>query len=63
MDTSINPEQIPGQQPIKIETGPGVPVKTKEKFFPSGAIAFFILLVILSLGFWYGIYFLMIQRS
>lgn len=35
----------------------------KDKFFPSGAIAFFILLVLLSLGFWYGIYMLMIQRS
>lgn len=35
----------------------------KEKFFPSGAIAFFILLVVVMLGFWYGIYFLMLQRS
>jgi Cytochrome c oxidase subunit IIa family len=39
------------------------PENKKEKFFPSGAIAFFIALVILSLVFWYGIYFLMIQRS
>jgi hypothetical protein len=37
--------------------------RNNDKFFPKGAIAFFILLVILSLGFWYGIYFLMIQRS
>jgi len=37
--------------------------QNNDKFFPKGAIAFFILLVILSLGFWYGIYFLMIQRS
>ncbi|HLF44930.1 MAG TPA: cytochrome c oxidase subunit 2A [Chitinophagaceae bacterium] len=35
----------------------------KEKFFPSGAIAFFVVLVILTLVFWYGIYYLMIQRS
>jgi hypothetical protein len=35
----------------------------ERKFFPSGAIAFFILLVILSLLFWYGIYFLMIERT
>ena len=35
----------------------------EKKFFPKGAIAFFILLVLLSLAFWYGIYYLMIQRS
>ena len=35
----------------------------KEKFFPSGAIAFFVFLLILTLGFWYGIYYLMIERS
>jgi hypothetical protein len=34
-----------------------------KKFFPKGAIAFFIMLVILSLGFWYAIYWLMIARS
>jgi len=33
-----------------------------KNFFPSGAITFFIFLVILSLAFWYGIYFLMIER-
>lgn len=37
--------------------------QNKEKFYPSGAIAFFIVLVILTLAFWYGIYSLMIQRS
>ena len=35
----------------------------KEKFFPSGAIAFFVVLILLTLAFFYGIYFLMIQRS
>ena len=35
----------------------------EEKFFPSGAIVFFILLVLLCLAFWYGIYFLMIRRA
>lgn len=35
----------------------------KDKFFPSGAIVFFILLILLTLGFWYGIYFLMLHRS
>ncbi len=34
-----------------------------DKFFPKGAIAFFIALIILALAFWYGIYFLMLQRS
>jgi hypothetical protein len=35
----------------------------EKKFFPKGAIAFFFALVLLSLLFWYGIYFLMIERS
>lgn len=35
----------------------------EKKFFPKGAIAFFIALVILTLVFWYGIYFLMIERT
>lgn len=34
----------------------------EKKFIPKGAMAFFILLVILSLVFWFGIYFLMISR-
>lgn len=34
----------------------------EEKFVPKGAMAFFILLVILALLFWYGIYLLMIDR-
>lgn len=39
------------------------PEENKDRFFPSGAIAFFISLVILTLLFWYGIYFLMIERT
>jgi uncharacterized membrane protein len=35
----------------------------EKKFIPKGAMAFFILLVLLSLGFWYGIYLLMIERT
>ncbi|HRA12920.1 MAG: cytochrome c oxidase subunit 2A [Chitinophagaceae bacterium] len=35
----------------------------EKKFIPKGAIAFFIALVILTLAFFYGIYFLMIERS
>ena len=33
-----------------------------ERFVPKGAIAFFILLVILGLIIWFGIYFLMLDR-
>jgi hypothetical protein len=39
------------------------PQEKKEKFIPTGAMAFFIALVVLSLLFWYGIYSLMIERS
>jgi len=34
----------------------------EEKFIPKGAMAFFVLLVLLALLFWYGIYLLMIDR-
>lgn len=34
----------------------------EEKFTPKGAIAFFILLVLLGLVIWFGIYFLMLER-
>jgi hypothetical protein len=33
-----------------------------RNFKPKGAIAFFVLLVILGLIIWYGIYFLMLER-
>ncbi|MDP9229251.1 MAG: hypothetical protein M3O67_01105 [Bacteroidota bacterium] len=33
-----------------------------QNFKPKGAIAFFILFVILGLIIWYGIYFLMLER-
>lgn len=33
-----------------------------SKFRPKGAIVFFVLLVILGLVIWYGIYFLMLDR-
>jgi hypothetical protein len=35
----------------------------EKKFIPKGAMAFFVLLVVLSLVFWYGIYLLMIDRT
>ena len=34
----------------------------EESFYPTGAIAFFIALVILCLAIWFGIYFLMLDR-
>ena len=34
----------------------------EKKFIPKGAMAFFVLLVLLALVFWYGIYLLMIDR-
>jgi hypothetical protein len=34
----------------------------KEKFVPKGALAFFVLLVVLCLVIWFGIYFLMLRR-
>jgi hypothetical protein len=33
-----------------------------EKFQPRGAIAFFLLLIVLGLIIWFGIYFLMLER-
>jgi len=48
--------EIPATNPPKRDAD-------QEKFIPKGAIAFFIALVILALLFWYGIYFLMIERS
>ena len=47
----------------KAETPESRDPEPELRFFPSGAIVFFILLVILALLFWYGIYFLMIKRS
>ncbi len=34
-----------------------------DVFKPTGAIAFFALLIVLCLVIWYGIYFLMLQRA
>ena len=36
--------------------------KYKDQFFPTGAIVFFITLVLLCLAIWFGIYFIMIER-
>ena len=39
------------------------PDQFDKDFKPKGAIAFFVLLVILGLIIWYGIYFLMLKRA
>lgn len=51
MDTMSSPAQKPKTAALP------------EKFFPSGAIAFFIALVLLCLVIWFGVYFLMIERT
>lgn len=62
MDT-INEGEQALPQGVKGRAGLFRPqVKPLEKFFPSGAIAFFILLVVLCLVIWFGIYFLMLER-
>ncbi len=38
-------------------------LNTEEKFIPKGAIAFFVLLILLCLVIWFGIYYIMISRS
>ena len=40
-----------------------IKVPTKQKFIPKGALAFFVLLIVLCLIIWFGIYFLMLERS
>lgn len=49
-----------------IETG-NLPESEKDRAFdrnfkPRGAIAFFLLLIMLGMVIWYGIYFLMLER-
>lgn len=40
------------------------PVAEQEKkFVPKGAIAFFIILILICLAIWYGIYYIMYTRS
>ena len=39
------------------------PDNPEQKFVPKGAIAFFILLVLLGLFIWFSIYFLMLERT
>jgi len=61
MDT-MQEEELPVLQPGKAGTKTFHAGKSLDKFFPSGAIFFFILLVALCLVIWFGIYFLMLDR-
>jgi hypothetical protein len=54
-------ETVETKQAITIPAVPESPAE--EKFKPTGALAFFGLLILLVLIFWYGIYFLMLSRS
>ena len=45
------------------DTPPPVQKFDEQKFFPSGAIAFFVVLVTLGLIIWFGIYFLMLDHT
>jgi hypothetical protein len=54
--------KLPILQPGKRGTSTLHSGEPMEKFFPSGAIFFFILLVALCLLIWFGIYFLMLDR-
>lgn len=48
-------------EPAMVETS--ITGASKEKtFYPTGAIAFFIALVLLCLAIWFSIYFLMLDR-
>ena len=60
---SIMEEIIPIKPDVILETPVSKKVEAKAKFVPKGAIAFFILLVLLGLFIWFGIYFLMLDRT
>ena len=53
--TTSNDYLKPGEKPI--------PNAAVDKFIPKGAIAFFILLMLVCLAIWFGIYYIMINRS
>jgi hypothetical protein len=49
-------------KPVSGQVKKNQPEFDEQKFFPSGAIAFFVVLVMLGLVIWFGIYFLMLER-
>ena len=54
---------IPVKSGGKLDDGLKAKEKAEIKFIPKGAIAFFILLVMLGLFIWFAIYFLMLDRT
>lgn len=59
----MEPVNSTTQAPVQIRPAQKKPPTfNEEKFYPSGAIAFFIILVLLGLLFWFGIYFIMLNR-
>ena len=56
-------EQIIPAKPTGLEKGTSKEQQIDENFRPKGAIAFFILLVLLGLFIWFSIYYLMLSRS
>ena len=54
--TELARAKVKGQAPL-------TEAEFDQSFKPKGAIAFFILLIILGAAIWFGIYFLMLQRS
>lgn len=61
MQQDITPSVIPPDGPQQIKA-PQAAEEFDKAFRPKGAMAFFVLLVILGLVIWYGIYFLMLER-
>ena len=56
-------EILPTKPTTSLESDPGTKKIQEIKFIPKGAIAFFILLVMLGLFIWFAIYFLMLDRT
>ena len=54
---------IPVKQTENLDTDMNKEKQFDENFKPKGAIAFFILLVLLGLAIWFSIYYLMLARS
>jgi hypothetical protein len=63
MDNAQNPVRgfTDISDPAMVKTSITGPSK-EETFYPTGAIAFFMALVILCLAIWFSIYFLMLDR-
>jgi hypothetical protein len=54
---------IPAKQTENLDSDIGKQKQFDKNFKPKGAIAFFVLLVLLGLFIWFSIYYLMLSRS